>query len=130
FRAPSFKELYMEFLNTGPGFGYAVRGNPDVLPETSTSISAGAEWDAGRAYVRAQVFHNRFDDFIETRLAGDSADVTVYAYGNIAEGTTAGVELEGAVVLGLARLNAGYGYLRTRDSATGASLLGRPALSA
>lgn len=125
YRAPAFKELYMEFLNVTPSLSYAVRGNAALRPEESVNLSLGAEWTADRLYLRAQSFDNRFDDFIETRLVGDSSGVTVYTYDNVARGVTRGVELEaGGVWRGL-RAEAGYGLLDTEDRATGAPLLGR-----
>lgn len=129
YRAPAFKELYMEFLNLGAGHGYAVRGNPALQPERSTNLSAGAEWAAGRLYLRGQLFHNRFRDFIETRPAGDSSGIQLYTYGNIADGITRGAELEGGVTRGALRAEAGYAYLAARDRASGEPLLGRPAHS-
>lgn len=35
YRAPGFKEFYMELLNLGAGTGYAVRGNPDLAAPTA-----------------------------------------------------------------------------------------------
>lgn len=125
YRAPSFKELYLEFLNVGPGFGYVVVGNADVEPETSRNFSAGVEWAGERVYARTQLFHNRFDSFIESVAIGDSAGLQRYTYDNIAHGTTRGGELEaGATWRGL-RLEAAYAYLEARDDA-GSPLLGRP----
>lgn len=129
YRAPGFKELYMEFLNLGAGTGYTVRGNPELRPETSTNLSLGAEWTAGSAYLRGQLFHNRFQDFIETRLAGDSSGIAFYTYGNVADGFTRGAELEAGVTRGGLRAEAGYGYLEARESRTETQLLGRPAHS-
>lgn len=130
YRAPSFKELYMEFLNIGPGFSYTVRGNPLLQPESSTNLTLGAEWSPGPLYLRGQVFETRFDDFIETTLAGDSSGTTVYTYGNVSEGRTRGVEVEGGLTHRSLRLEAGYSWLSTRADDTGAPLLGRPAHSA
>jgi outer membrane receptor for ferrienterochelin and colicins len=129
YRAPGFKELYMEFLNLGAGTGYTVRGNPALQPETSTNLSLGAEWASSQVFLRGQLFHNRFDSFIETRLAGDSSGVTVYSYGNIADGFTRGAEIEGGMSRGALRVEAGYGWLQARQSATDEPLLGRPAHS-
>src|SRR5690606_40707851 len=42
FRAPDFKELYLDFVNATAG--YAVVGNPGLRPETSTNLTLGAEW--------------------------------------------------------------------------------------
>lgn len=116
----------MDFLNLGAGTGYTVQGNPGLGPETSTNLSLGAEWAAGPGYLRGQLFHNRFDNFIETRLAGDSSGITYYTYGNIADGFTRGAEVEGGINHGSLRAEAGYGYLEARDSGTDEPLLGRP----
>ncbi|NIR80445.1 MAG: TonB-dependent receptor [Gemmatimonadetes bacterium] len=126
YRAPGFKELYMQFLNVGPGFGYVVRGNPALSPETSTAVNGGVEWNGTRAYGRLQLFHNRFRDFIETRAVGDSSGVTVYTYGNVDDGTTAGVEAELGYLLKALRAEAGYSLLETENEVTGQELLGRP----
>jgi outer membrane receptor for ferrienterochelin and colicins len=125
YRAPAFKELYLEFLNSGAGFAYTVRGNPDLMPETSTNVTGSVEWAQGPVYLRAQGFDNRFDDFIETRLVGDSSGVMVYTYGNIAEGYTRGMELEGGVVHGGFRAEGGYSYTRAWNTAADQPLLGR-----
>src|SRR5690606_38070594 len=116
FRAPAFKELYMTFLNVGPGYAYEVRGNPELQPEQSTNVTAGIEWARGHGYVRAQLYHNDFDRFIETAFLGDSSGVTVYAYGNVSEGFTRGVELEAGRRIGALTVEASYAFLEARES--------------
>jgi outer membrane receptor for ferrienterochelin and colicins len=130
FRAPAFKELYMEFLNVGPGFGYTVRGNPDLQPEVSRNMTASLEWAGARTFLRVQAFENRFDDFIETRAVGDSSGIIVYTYGNVDDGHTRGVEFEAGAVWRAWRIEGGYSVLRAELAATGESLLGRPEQSA
>lgn len=116
----------MEFLNVGPGFSYTVRGNPLLQPETSTNLTFSVEWSPGPLYLRSQLFETRFGDFIETTLHGDSSGVEVYTYGNISEGVTRGLELEGGFTRGPLRGEAGYSYLFAEDRQTGDALLGRP----
>ena len=128
YRAPSFKELYLECLNIGPGFAYTVRGNPVLQPETSTNLTLGAEWSPGTMYIRAQGFETRFDEFIETTLSGDSSGVTVYSYGNVSDGFTRGLELEGGVAHRSVRFEGGYSFL-VAESGDGGKLLGRPGRS-
>lgn len=129
YRAPSFKELHMEFLNIGPGYGYAVKGNPTLRPETSTNVTVGAEWSGDRLYLRGQLFHNTFDDFIETRITGDSSGIEIHSYQNIESGTTRGLELEaGATWRGL-RAEAGYAWLQAYQDDADTPILGRPAHS-
>lgn len=130
YRAPSFKELYMEFLNLGAGTGYVVRGTPDLQPEVSTNLTAGVEWALGRVYLRTQLFSNHFDNFIETTLAADSSGIAVHTYGNIGDGITRGGEFEGGMTLGALRLDGGYAYLEAFESETRERLLGRPRHSA
>ncbi|HEX7120304.1 MAG TPA: TonB-dependent receptor [Longimicrobiales bacterium] len=130
FRAPAFKEQYMEFLNVGPGFGYTVRGNPELRPETSRNLSASIEWAGARTHLRVQAFENRFDDFIETRAVADSAGLTVYTYGNVDDGFTRGAEVEAGVTWGGWKLEGGYAVLRAERAETGEPLLGRPRSSA
>ena len=130
FRAPDFKELHMEFLNVGPGFGYVVRGNPDLEPEVSRNVTASVEWNAQRVYARVQGFHNRFERFIETQAVGDSAGVTVYTYGNIDDGSTSGVELESGLNRGPWRMELGGTLLRAVRAESNEPLLGRPSHSA
>jgi outer membrane receptor for ferrienterochelin and colicins len=124
FRAPDFKELYLQFTNDNAG--YAVYGNPALRPEHSDNLTAGAEWSAGRAYARAQLFHNTLRDFIETRAAAPAGSVVRYEYANVEQGRTRGAELETGVTAGALRAEAAYAYLDAEDRATGRALLGRP----
>lgn len=131
FRAPDFKELYLFFQNGNAN--YAVQGNPDLRPESSRNAMLGAEWAAGGGYVRGQLFHNRFRDFIETRAITAPGAPPVYQYANVDDGTTRGLELESGVNFdgrGRLRLEGSVSLLATRDEATGRSLLGRPTESA
>lgn len=121
FRAPDFKELYLSFVNTA--VGYAVRGNPDLHPESSTSASLGAEWDAPSYYTRLTTFRQAYRDFIET---GEPDLTGTYTYRNVARGAALGAEWQGGVFAGRWRLDGSYGYLRARDAVTGTPLLGRP----
>ena len=120
----------MEFLNIGPGFGYTVRGNPDLEPEVSRNVTASVEWAGDRTHLRVQAFENRFDDFIETVAVADSAGITVFTYGNVDDGFTRGLEIEAGITRGGWRLEGGYSLLRAERAETGEPLLGRPRNSA
>lgn len=131
FRAPDFKELFMFFQNTNAD--YAVQGNPDLRPESSRNVMLGAELATGAGYLRAQAFHNRFRDFIETRVITAPGEPPVYQYANVDDGSTRGVELEGGAnfsTRGRLRVEGSVSLLSTRDEATGRALLGRPSASA
>jgi outer membrane receptor for ferrienterochelin and colicins len=125
FRAPDFKELYLQFINDAAG--YAVYGNHDLRPEHSTNVSGGLEWTGGRLYARSQLFWNDLHDFIETRpMADDGSGLLLFQYANVARARTYGAELEAGLALPGLRLEAGYAWLGTEDVATDQPLLGRP----
>ena len=128
FRAPDFKELFMFFQNTSAG--YSVRGNPDLRPEQSLNASIGAEASRGRLYARGHLFWNEFDHFIETRLVSAPSEQPVYEYANVDNGSTRGIELEGALDLSAITLESSIGFLATRDHDPKQSLLGRPSRTA
>lgn len=129
FRAPDFKELYLQFVNDAAG--YVVYGNRKLRPEHSTNLSGGAEWSGARLYGRAQVFWNDLRDFIETRAEpDDGSGLLRFRYANVSRGKTYGAELEGGWMLPSARLEIGYAWLGTEDGDTGRPLLGRPVHSA
>jgi outer membrane receptor for ferrienterochelin and colicins len=125
FRAPDFKELYLDFVNAAAG--YAVRGNPDLRPERSVNVNAGADWRRGGATLKANVYRNRFRGFIETVGPDDAGTFT---YANIARGSSAGVDVDGTQRIGVATASAGYSYLHTRNDADAGPLLGRAAHTA
>ena len=130
YRAPSFKELYIEFLNTGAGDGYRVRGNAALQPETSRNVMSSIEWAGDRLYARAQFFYNRFDDFIETVELIDSSGLRLFTYGNIDDGMTYGSDIELGTTWRGVRADGGYGYLVARDRRNDMILPGRPRHSA
>ncbi|HEX6694124.1 MAG TPA: TonB-dependent receptor [Longimicrobiales bacterium] len=126
YRAPSFKELHMEFLNDIPGAGYRVRGNPALQPETSRNVTAGVQWSGSSVEVSTQLFYNRFDDFIETRELADSGGLRLFTYDNVQDGTTYGSDVQLRWMWNGVRADAGYAYLVAKDNTTDTRLPGRP----
>lgn len=125
YRAPDFKELYLDFVNAAAG--YAVSGNPTLRPESSTSGSLGVEWTGTTLWTRASIFRNDYRNFIEAR----EPDATgTYTYENIDRGRSAGTELEAGLSLRSLQVEGSYDFLHARDLGGGGALLGRPAHSA
>jgi outer membrane receptor for ferrienterochelin and colicins len=127
FRAPDFKELYLDFTNDAAF--YAVHGNPALRPERSDNVSAGAEWMGRRSYARTLLYWNGLRDFIETQPLPASGQIAQFTYGNIARSTTRGVEFESGTTFGAVHADVGYAYLYSRDRATDSPLLGQPSHS-
>jgi outer membrane receptor for ferrienterochelin and colicins len=127
FRAPDFKELYLDFTNDAAF--YAVHGNPDLRPEHADNISAGADWTGSHSYVRALLYLNRLRDFIETEPLTSSGQFAEYTYGNISKSSTRGIETEAGVTFGVLSADVGYAYMHSHDESTDGPLLSQPAQS-
>lgn len=61
FRAPTLKELYMDFDMAGI---FHIYGNPDLKSETSHNISVAAEYLKGSRNLTVMAFHNIIDNRI------------------------------------------------------------------
>lgn len=134
FRAPDFIELYLVLDHSGlTSQPYIAYGNPDLKPETSTSVNLGAEYhfDAG-TIIRLNLFNNNLRDMISSRLDSVTSDgVQMYTYENLDEAYTRGMELDMTLrFLTYFRLTGGYSFLQTKDLATGQSFFNRPRHSA
>lgn len=128
YRAPSFREMFLRFVNAG--VGYTVQGNAGLRPETSWSASFSGEYRPWQwMWLAANVFDNRLQDTIvtDTRDPTDVDTATLFEYVNIGEATTRGVESQAAVtILQRLTLDGSYTFVHTRDHATGRPLPGRP----
>jgi outer membrane receptor for ferrienterochelin and colicins len=124
YRAPDFKELFIEFVNVPAG--YAVRGNPDLQPEYSANLSGSVEWFTQVLNATLSGFHTTFRDFIEPR---ETATFGEYTYENVDRGRTSGAEVAASLGSVSRRIDASYAWLRATDAA-GHPLLGRAAHTA
>jgi outer membrane receptor for ferrienterochelin and colicins len=115
FRAPGFKELYLDFEN--PGVGYVVTGNPDLDPETSQSAQLGAEWRASEhVSLGVSAYWNEIDDLITSVTVPPAEDGTLrFTYGNIGEARTRGGEATVGLRFGHLGLDLGYAFTDARD---------------
>lgn len=122
YRAPAFKELYLTFLNAA--VGYVVNGNPDLQPETSVNVAAGLAWTTRRVYAGVQAYTNHFSQFIESVQLADSGSIEQYTYGNVASGTTRGVDVDAGLVWGYVAVDGSYSRVYARDQTANVPLLG------
>lgn len=127
FRAPDFKELYLEF-NT-PNSPIVIRGNSDLEAETSHGFNAGAELNVGVVTWSLSGFRNEISNLILVKpvLDGEPGIPTNYAYQNVAEARTQGLETTvSALVIPELRLGAGYMLTDAQDLEQERKLEGRP----
>lgn len=112
FKEPNFFENYAE------GF---TRGNPELDPEQSRTIEAGAELSlfGGRTTIGATRFHQKFRDLIQYVSRPFGSELSNYS--NLAGARANGTELEVRTGSGGLAVNAAATFMETRvtDAGTG-----------
>jgi outer membrane receptor protein involved in Fe transport len=126
-RLPTLNELYRPF-RVGPD---ATAANATLKPEHLEGIEAGARIDAARwLHLGATAFFNRLEDGIANITLGQGPGIfpgvgfvagTFSQRGNVDAITSRGVELDGSVILGQFRLEAGLSIAHARVHASGAA---------
>ena len=126
FRAPGFKDLYLDFSN--PTSGYQVLGNPDLQPESSGNWNLGVEYQFKSSLLgRVHLYRNNLNNLIEAERIGKSVlGGSKFQYFNVSEAFTEGVEVELSTrsISGFSA-TIGYAYLNGEDKETGLALLNR-----
>ena len=130
FRAPDFKNLYLDFTNVTSG--YQVLGNPNLQPESSHSWNLGVEYQVLDGLLgRIHIYRNDLQNLIEAERIGQSAaGGSKFEYQNISEAYTEGFDAEAQVDIDAGSIGGftstiGYAYLRGADKETGLQLLNR-----
>ncbi|XDD51009.1 TonB-dependent receptor plug domain-containing protein [Leptospira sp. WS92.C1] len=127
YRAPSFQDLYFNFLN--PGVGYRVTGNQNLKPELSRSYNFGAEWEPNRYFsLSINLFHNNVDNLIgyRTNPNRDPSGLLIFQTSNFQRAITQGVETSINVkVHQSVAVGTGYTYTDSKDLLTNLPLEGR-----
>jgi outer membrane receptor for ferrienterochelin and colicins len=119
--------MFLAFSN--PSAGYEVAGNPDLEPETSVGVTAGAEWAvSSKVQLRLDGFYTELHDLITIELVEDATAKTLaeYSYVNVASAWTTGGEADASFRLGsVVSADLGYTYTATRDRELDRPLDGR-----
>ena len=126
FRAPNFKDLYLDFSN--PTSGYQVLGNPDLQPESSGSWNLGVEYQFKSVLLgRVHLYRNNLKNLIEAERIGTSVlGGSKFQYFNVSEAFTEGIEVEiSTYSIGGFSATIGYAHLNGEDKETGLALLNR-----
>ncbi len=101
FRAPTFRELYLDFDNSA--VGYRVDGSTDLKPERSVGFSGGVTWTGEALWWSLRGSHDLLTDLITTDLIRERNGPDRYGYINIEEaastGGTASVGIQPSSVL-------------------------------
>src|SRR5690606_15714044 len=104
FKAPSPMQVNNYFAN--PVYGYTSIPNPDLGPETSTSVQAGLRFRnvrvaGGDARLQLAAFRSDYDDFISQIVVSGTGvpgvDPLIYQYVNLGSVTVHGFEARGDI---------------------------------
>lgn len=94
YRAPTVDELYGNFTNTSSN--YASIGNANLEPETGHGFEFGTKWDTGDFSGGVTLFHNMYDNFINTvtRVGVAPQPTTIVTYENVRDARISGAEIK------------------------------------
>ena len=97
FRSPAFSFVNNGFAN--PASGYTTLPNADLEPEISRNLEGGLRGNWQRGNANLVVFHNRYDDFIETVALGVNPATRLLEFQprNVGTATISGIELGGEI---------------------------------
>ena len=93
YRVPNLKERHYLFDHST--LGYIVVGNPNLKPESSTSLQLGGSLSLNdKLTFDVNGFYNRVRDLIQTDLANATVvnGIAAYTYGNVSRARTQGLE--------------------------------------
>lgn len=93
FRTPPYSDVNNGFSNLA--LGYRTFPNPDLEPETSDNLEAGARGSFGRGSLSLTVFDNRYRDFIEIATLGvdPASGLLEFQARNVASARISGLEV-------------------------------------
>jgi outer membrane receptor for ferrienterochelin and colicins len=122
FRAPSFKELYLDFPNSS--VGYYVKGNPGLNPENSTSLQTDYElWNDRNYHLRLHFYYNFISNMIDYEYQGVNDGILSYRTANMLKAETWGADWDMEYFpLDWLNLRLGYSYFDSWDGSTRAPL--------
>jgi outer membrane receptor for ferrienterochelin and colicins len=98
YRAPTLKERHYTFDHSA--LGYMVLGNEDLIPETSTSLQFGVDYNPGGSFhADINFYYNDIKNLISTELnqqQSDATNLSIYEYSNVGEARTKGIDITSA----------------------------------
>lgn len=90
YRPPNFDESNQAFVNLG--FGYATVPNPALQAESSRGYELGLRASFSQAYLSLAVYHNTYEDFIESNFVGMEGSVSLFQDQNLGTVEIRGLE--------------------------------------
>ncbi|WP_395396067.1 TonB-dependent receptor (plasmid) [Novosphingobium sp. BL-8A] len=133
FKAPSLKQLSLDYITVAAGGRFIITGNPDLKPETNTAYELGAAYYGHGWHLGATLFQNDLRGLVQT-VCVESCGIRGRerrAYVNVDKARIRGVELGGAwTPVESLSLSASYTYVNPQDISNDQELAERPSHSA
>jgi len=129
FKAPSLKQLSLDYITVAAGGRFIITGNPDLKPETSTAYEAGATYYGDNWHVGATLFQNDVKGLVQTicvencGIRGSERRAYVNVDKARIRGLELGVEWDPVETLSL---SASYTYVDPQDLSNDQELAERP----
>lgn len=99
FKAPSLRQGNSNFVSQSQGAGCiggfspcSIRGNSDLLPETTRNIEIGVSWERDGWQAGVTAFNTEFDNKLQTAYFGRINGQHFYQYFNALEAVSRGIE--------------------------------------
>jgi outer membrane receptor for ferrienterochelin and colicins len=126
YRAPSFKEMFLSFNNSGAG--YMVSGNPSLLPEQLIGNNIGFTYiPSPFLRINTNFFRNDLTNLINAELTPSESDLMEFQYQNTNAAYTQGIELDANLNLFYIQLQPKYTFTDAWEKSDPARVLtGRP----
>ena len=129
YKAPSISELYLNMFHTTPVGVLNIVGNPNLKPETSTSLDVALEGERGKTFGKASYYHTRVRNLIDShRIQSDVVGVSQrHQYYNVGKAKIQGFEVTlGHKITDKFTVKGTYNLVDAKDMSTHERLSNRP----
>ena len=129
YKAPSISELYLNMFHTTPMGVLNIVGNPNLKPETSTSLDVALEAERGKTFGKASYYHTRVRNLIDShRIQSDVVGVSQrHQYYNVGKAKIQGFEVTlGHKITDKFTVKGTYNLVDAKDMSTHERLSNRP----
>ena len=129
YKAPSISELYLNMFHTTPVGVLNIVGNPNLKPETSTSLDVALEGERGKTFGKASYYHTRVRNLIDShRIQSDVVGVSQrHQYYNVGKAKIQGFEVTlGHKLTDRLIVKGTYNLVDAKDMSTHERLSNRP----
>lgn len=128
YRNPEFKNLFMDFENSVGATTYAVKGNPNLKPESSKGFNADANFHLHRDLrFNVGVFHHKINNLIDFQTVKSTGNNFLFTYMNVNKAKSQGVESHISVGTPLDQtITLSHTFTSSKDYDKGGSLPGIP----